>query len=144
MDNNFTLRDHKPGDEIFQHDEGAWNITAIYEGIATEPETFATIDMPIDQTFIHYCKLNIGVNIKRARDLTLEQREDPGLIIVRERGESMNLLLLDGHHRAVRRWRDGLKFMSVHIISEQIGEMWRIKNTLILPADETSKGHKIQ
>ena len=144
MDNNLTLRDHKSGDEIFQHDEGIWNITAIYEGIATEPDTFATIEMPLTQSFIHYCKLNIGVNIKRARELPLEKRDSPGLVIVRERGEAMNLLLIDGHHRAVRRWRDGFKSLTVHIISEQVGEIWRLKDTLIVSADETSKGQKIQ
>ena len=46
MDGDLTLREHRQGDEIFQHDEGAWNTTAIREGINAELDTFSPMDMP--------------------------------------------------------------------------------------------------
>jgi hypothetical protein len=142
MNQNLTLRDHKSGDEVFQHDEGSWNVTAIREGIDTEPETFKVIDMPLTRTFIDYCKLNIGVSIKRARELNHRQVDDPGMIILRQRPEGLNCFMIDGHHRAVRRWRDGKRSMKVFVIAEEVGEMWRIKDTLMLNLDkpETSEG----
>ena len=83
MDEHLTLREHRQGDEIFQHDVGVWNISAIREGINTEPSTFKTIEIPLDRKFIDYCRRNIGVSVKRARELTIAQREDPGIIITR-------------------------------------------------------------
>ena len=145
MDKNLTLREHRSGDEIFQHTEGVWNISAIREGIATEPETFTIIDMPLSQEFIRHIRTNLGINIKRARALTLEQRDEPGLVIVREREHGIIVFMIDGHHRAIRRWRDGFKTMQVHVIAEEVGEMWRIKDdTLILSLEETSIGKTTQ
>jgi hypothetical protein len=123
MDEHLTLREHRQGDEIFQHDEGVWNISAIREGINTEPDTFKTIEIPLDRKFIDYCKRSIGVSVKRARELTLDQREDPGIIITRERGDELHVFMIDGHHRAVRRWRDGLHEMKVFIVAEEVGEL---------------------
>src|SRR5450432_481939 len=39
--------------------------------------------------------------------------------------------MIDGHHRAVRRWRDGLRQMKVFIVAEQVGELWRNQRWLI-------------
>ena len=110
------------------------------EGINTEPSTFKTIEIPLDRKFIDYCKRNIGVSVKRARELTIAQREDPGIIITRERGDELHVFMIDGHHRAVRRWRDGLRQMKVFIVAEQVGELWRIKDTTLIALTETSKG----
>src|SRR5271163_3032282 len=123
MDEHLTLREHRQGDEIFQHDEGAWNVSAIRKGINTEPATFNSIDIPLSRTFIDYRKRNIGVNIKQARELTIAQRDDPGIIIMRGRGDALQLFMIDGHHRAVRRWRDGLRQMKAFVIAEQVGEL---------------------
>lgn len=87
MDEDLTLREHRQRDEIFQHDEGAWNATAIREGINAELDTFSPMDMPLDRTFIDYCKFNIGASIKRAGEFTLTPWDDPGIIILRERGD---------------------------------------------------------
>src|SRR5271163_107073 len=38
---------------------------------------------------------------------------------------ALHLFMIDGHHRAVRRWRDGLRQMKVFIVAEQVGELWR-------------------
>ena len=80
------------------------------------------------------------MSVKRARELTIAQREGPGIIITRERGDLADLLMIDGHHRAVRRWRDGLRQMKVFIVAEQVGELWRIKDTTLIALTETSKG----
>jgi hypothetical protein len=103
MDEDLTLREHRQGDEIFQHDEGAWNATAIREGINAELDTFSSMDMPLDRTFIDYCKFSIGASVKRAGEFTLTPWDDPGIIILRERGDAYSALMIDGHHRAVRR-----------------------------------------
>ena len=52
--------------------------------------------------------------------------------------------MIDGHHRAVHRWRDGLREMKVFAISEEVGEQWRIKDTTIIALTETSKGKTLQ
>ena len=80
------------------------------------------------------------MSVKRARELTIAQREDPGIIITRERGDELHVFMIDGHHRAVRRWRDGLHQIKVFIVAEQVGELWRIKDTTLIALTETSKG----
>ena len=144
MNEHLTLREHRQGDGIFQHDEGAWNVSAIREGINTEPTTFNSIDIPLSRTFIDYCKRNIVVDIKRARELTIALRDDPGIITMRERGDALHLFMIGGHHRAVRRWRDGLRQMKAFVIAEQVGELWRIKDTTLITLTETSKGKTLQ
>ena len=43
---------------------------------------------------------------KRARESTIVQREDPGIDIMKESEYALHVFMIDGHHRAVRRWRD--------------------------------------
>jgi len=53
-------------------------------------------------------------------------------------------IMIDGDHRAVRRWRDGLRQMKVFIIAQQADELWRIKDTTLIALTETSKGKPLR
>lgn len=85
----------------------------------------------------------IGVDVRRAKKLSPAAVEDPGIVIMRgQTDENITLFMIDGHHRVVRRFRDGFLHMKVFVISDLVGELWRIKDTLMLSLapPETSEG----
>ena len=89
----------------------------IRAGITDKPIEVTITDLwvPWDGTYGGTDKNNNGLETKdsasaatpkRARELTIVQREDPGIDIMKESEYALHVFMIDGHHRAVRRCRD--------------------------------------
>ena len=60
-------------------------------------------------------KVRVHVNIAHAKTIDRERRDEPGILV---RGREGQELVIDGNHRAARRYMDGERDMEFYIISD--------------------------
>lgn len=109
-----TMTNLREGDEVFQNAvHGAFNVSLMQELVETSPEKFKMMHLDLVQEHMDYVLGFIGLNQAVISSMTPQRRDEPVLGVWLE--DESPLLLIDGHHRIVRRWRDGLRDVWVKI-----------------------------
>ena len=126
--------------ECFEHESmGMFDVTAIRRAIKKNEISFKLLCVALDQV-VPFVRQNRETEPARVSELTWESYEnDPGIFIELPDGTS---LMIDGHHRALRREAEGLDHMFFYFISlEQAirpGENW-VKHPFVTWEGERDK-----
>jgi hypothetical protein len=94
----------------------------------TRNGTLPTIELPIDQELVNGSRAKRGVEQEILDGMSDDRMNDPIYSVI---WHGTELLVVDGHHRLVKRWDKGLKTVNTVIFPEEI---WR--KCLIVPADK--------
>lgn len=109
--------------EIFQHTVyGRFLITHIWEDIAKHPECFALIESELTPELIEHITNNVQVNEQYIRDMPIEKLVRPLITIELANGE---IALIDGHHRALHFWRQGITVVPAFRLTEYQARLYR-------------------
>lgn len=113
--------DGHPFDQIFTHtDENGvtrhFNCGAIMRAIAQRKITpdFATVDIP--ESVYQHIQANHGIEEDHLSSITIKMLESPALLAHFDEGSD---LLIDGSHRLVKRYRQGLRTIEVLVVQEK-------------------------
>lgn len=100
--------------ECFEHESaGRFDVTAMRDAIKKNEISFKLLCVAIDQVS-PFVRQNRETEPARVNELTWESYEnDPGIFIEVPDGTS---LMIDGHHRALRREAEGLDHMFFYFI----------------------------
>lgn len=102
------------GSEMFEHTEYGWfHVSEMREICRFRPEWVCPVDLAQLYPFV---KVSRVVEDQRVKDLTQEEIDTPGLIVCCPDGTH---LMIDGAHRATRRFRDGEQIMRFYFIPFQ-------------------------
>lgn len=98
--------------EAFTHEtEGTFDVTEMREWIKGHPELLITVEL---SNLIGFIKENRVTDDHRIRTLPESSwRDDPGIAIECDDG---SMLMIDGHHRALRRELEGLHVMEIYAV----------------------------
>lgn len=102
------------GRESFEHStEGTFDITAL-RAVAVERGDLWTVSLGQIVPHIH---TNREVCLERVKSLPDESwKSDPVIFLVIERGGETSHLMVDGHHRALRRHQEGLTDVAAYMV----------------------------
>lgn len=103
--------------ECFQHsDEGFFDITLMREWAIANKKWVLVL---LSDIVPHILETR---DIDESRIAELDEKSwktDPGLAVIYDRpGQAIEHLMIDGHHRALRRQREGLEVMKFYMIPE--------------------------
>lgn len=100
--------------ECFEHEQlGLFDVTAMRRAIKENEISFKLLCVGLDQV-VPFVRANRETEPARVQELTWESYEnDPGIFIEIPDGSS---LMVDGHHRALRREAEGMDHMFFYFI----------------------------
>lgn len=97
-----------------------WDVTGLLYYLTSV--TIEVREAVLDEIFLKYILKERGIEEKRLIRLTASQLEEP--LIMVPTGDT--LLLIDGHHRYVRRWMEKKTTVLVKIVPERISNRFLI------------------
>ncbi len=119
------LTNFQQGDEVFENaNYGIFNVSKATRMIMSRPKNYDVVKIPIDGGTISYIKTFIETDQKAIDSMTVRRMGEPGLAVWLS-NDSQPLLLIDGHHRALKLWDNGIKEMLVVVIPTRIIERIR-------------------
>lgn len=126
-------------DETFSSEHfGTFNVTALRRAILAGKVPAIPVMAVIDEKLMDSLK-GVDTNEARIAALTPEDLLEP-ILLVTNVGNTEHDLILDGHHRVKRLWRDGQRSVRVVAVGPKVGEAFRI---IFAQVDETGKLEEI-
>lgn len=118
-----TVHGASPTDHVFDHSSGRYNVTQIKRAIAQEPELFGPVKLPIIKEWAEHLERNHGVEEEWVRGMSRIWRDEP-IVVVMMPDEKM--LVIDGNHRYVRRYRDGLTEVTAWVVAWETAQQFMV------------------
>lgn len=117
--------------EVFRHVDldglvRHFSIPTLTRMIRTKPEDWSLSSLPLTKVDVDHVLKNNGVEKERIKAYPLSKLDIPGIACIFPEG---SILIVDGSHRLVKRFRRGLKTMEFYMAPENV---W--KAALIDPA----------
>jgi hypothetical protein len=107
-----------PDDQIFvSENHGMFNASKMQRMYDASPRNFELRRVPIDATLLEYIFEFVTINRQVVLSMSTARRDEPVLVVTLI--DKSPLLLIDGHHRIVRRHADGLDFVDAIIMSNK-------------------------
>lgn len=110
-------------DQLFQNETyGVFNSGLFGRLYKKNPSAFYTSITPISAELVKYIEDNIGIDQKVLRDMSRARLLEPVFLVTLPDDEELHLLI-DGHHRVLRRYQLGIKEVRVIVCREQVTEL---------------------
>ena len=107
-----------PGDEVFQNENhGLWNSTRLNklaQDMAEQNLTYKAELVGLDEQMIAFIEDKVQIDERHLLAMPEQRRAAPILIVTLD--DEAPHLLIDGHHRVMRKWRDGGREIWAYII----------------------------
>jgi len=94
--------------------EGVFDVRGIKAALATGKLEFQMYQMDLDLDLVEHARNNHGVEPQRVAALTTADLERPAIGVLFPDGHTV---FIDGNHRMVRRWDDGLRTMRFAMVA---------------------------
>lgn len=105
----------QPMDQIFVSEHhGYFNAGKMLRMFMSRPGNMGLLELPMDPSLIDYIKEFVEVDQPLIDNMSIARRDEPILGV--ELADANPLLIIDGHHRIMRRHQDGLKTVQVLIM----------------------------
>lgn len=120
------------GDEVFTAaNYGAFNVSRFRLLLHGKPHRFSLVQIPLTPDFLKYIRTFIAIDDEHVRSMSIERRDDPILMVQLEPHILPREFVIDGHHRVVRRFNDGLSFVEAWLMPGRMLEQIRVKRTKV-------------
>jgi hypothetical protein len=120
----FSVTNQNREDQIFSveidGDVVNFDVAKLEQMAAAAPDHFGTVRVPVTARQAREMIATRGIETSRLKSLTAADLANPGMACLLEDGD---LVTVDGHHRYVRRWRKGLRWMVFRVAPP---EVWRL------------------
>ncbi len=119
--------DLKPEAQVFSYraNDGSLDIHVdiekMYRIIRSNPEKFTLITIGLIETQVNHVRKFNGITISQLAMVSAERMNEPGIMLHRRNGMDV---VLDGNHRLVKRFMNGLDYI----------DMWKVSEHDIRPA----------
>lgn len=115
--------DHQPEDQVFSYHQGDsmlhFNVSLLARIHKQAPKQFRRITMDLDEQVYDLCMVHRGVEENKVSALKPSQLREPGYGVLLE---DNSFVMVDGHHRLVRRWRGGVRVMDFFVTNKLMWE----------------------
>lgn len=107
--------------ECFEHSEaGLFDVTAMRQWLhRVDAEKALVAHVPLSEIVDHIRAHRVTMEERVATLPEDSWREDPGIFIVLNTRNGEEHLMIDGHHRALRREREGFTYMHFYMVPEE-------------------------
>lgn len=113
--------EHRESDQVFSyyHDNHMlhFNASLLARLHKVMPDEFRRITMDIGEAEHNLCMAHRGIEEPKVERLTFEQMREPGYGVLFPEG---TFTIVDGHHRLVRLYREGVRAMDLWVTDHQI------------------------
>jgi hypothetical protein len=105
-------------DQIFVNEtHGYFNAGKMLRMVLARPTNFVLTRVPLTEGLLNYVLGFVELDQQLLADMTPERRDEPILGV--ELVDAHPLLIIDGHHRVVKRWNEGFRDVSILIMPNQ-------------------------
>jgi hypothetical protein len=118
---SISLTDARPNDQLYSHldtSNGEWrhyHVLSLHHLAKSKPKFCRRITVELIPEQVEFIRKTGGVERKHLQTLTQQRLQEPGIMVLLS-GETC--ILVDGNHRYVRRYDDGMKTMDFIQIDE--------------------------
>lgn len=130
----YTYHDCEPGDVLFTNAvTGTWNVTRFEQLFMEHQDWFTAITVQLDEVVANYVASMIETDPTHIKALSPERLEFPlyGLWMPDpDHGpDALTVMVIDGHHRLLRLWQDGVREARVIILKVERNDLVRVQRS---------------